>query len=136
MFARSELAGAALVCAGAGLAGLHPAQTSLIPVGFLAGLAAVGSPSYADAVVRGGKAGALGGLLFVSLTGLVAAARMTSVLGPLFAVDVFLFTSFAMAVMLLPLYGIEGLVVGPLVRWLGGKAGNLIDGSLDLNPRQ
>ncbi|PSP76096.1 hypothetical protein BRC81_13950 [Halobacteriales archaeon QS_1_68_20] len=131
MFDRSELAAAALVCVGAALAGLHPAQTALVPAGFLAGLAAVGSPSYADAVVRGGKAGALGGVLFVTLTGLGVAARMASFLGPLFAVDVFLFTSFAMAVMLVPLYGIEGLVVGPLVQWLGGKANEVKSGSRD-----
>lgn len=136
MFTRSELAAAVLVCAGAAVAAPVGDRTSIVPVGLLAGLAAVGTPTYADAVVRGAKAGALGGLLFVSLTGLAVAGRLAPVIGPLFAVDVFLFTSFAMMVMLLPLYGIEGLVAGPLVRWLGAKAGGVGVGSRRSRPRE
>lgn len=135
MFSRSELASAVLVCVVAVVVTPMGGNTSIIPVGFLAGLAALGSPTYEDAVVRGGRAGALGGLLYITLMGLIVAGRVASVIGYLFAVDVFLFTSFAMVVMVVPMYGIEGLVIAPLVRWVEERAGRAVRNSRS-SPRQ
>lgn len=129
MLSRSELASAVLVCAVAVVVAPMGGNTSIVPVGFLAGLAAVGSPTYEDAVIRSSRAGAIGGVLFVTLMGLIVAGRVASVIGYFFAVDVFLFTGFAMVVMVVPLYGIEGLVVAPLVHWIGEKAGRAREGS-------
>lgn len=122
MFAKRELGAAGLVCVAAVLLSPVGTQTSIVPAGLLAGFAGVGSASYPDAVVRGGRAGALGGLGYVGVVALLAAGRMGSMVGAAFAVDMFLFTSFAMLIMLVPLYGIEGLAVGPLGHWVGRKA--------------
>lgn len=132
MLSRSELASAVLVCAVAVVVTPMGGNTSIIPVGFLAGLAAVASPTYEDAVIRGSRAGALGGLLYISTMGLIVAGRLVSLIGLPFAVDVFLFTSFAMMMMVVPMYGIEGLVVGPLVHWFGEKASRVTGGSPSL----
>lgn len=135
MFSRSELASAVLVCVVAVFVTPMWGDTSIIPVGFLAGLAAVGSPNYSDAIIRGSRAGALGGVLYISMMGLLVAGRAASVIGYLFAVDVFLFTSFAMMMMVVPMYGIEGLVIAPLVHWIGEKADRAFDESPS-TPRQ
>lgn len=121
MLAKEELATAVLV----GLVGFAIAPrvggTAIVYVGLLGGLAAVGSPTYATAVIRGGRAGTLGGLLVVCLAGLMAAFRIVPLLGVPFAVDAFLFTGFSMMLLIVPMYGIEGLVVAPLVQWIGEK---------------
>lgn len=129
MFSRSELVTAVIVCVVAVLVTPMEANTSIIPVGFLAGLAAIGSPTYSDAVIRGSRAGALGGILYITVMGLIVAGRLASVIGYLFAIDVFLFTSFTMMIMIVPLYGIQGLLVGPLVHWIGGKTSRVLNES-------
>lgn len=129
MFSRSELASAVLVCAVAVVVTPVGNKTSIIPVGFLAGLAAVRSPTYSEAILRSARAGALGGLLFITAMGLIVAGRVASVIGPLYAVDKFLFTSFAMFAMVVPMYGIEGVVVGPAVHWIEEKASKAFAGS-------
>lgn len=121
MLRKSEVGAAAIVCVTALLVAPMEAETSLVPAGVLAGLAGIRAPTTADAVIRGSKAGALGGVAFVAATGAGIALRMAPVAGA-FAIDYVLFTSFAFAVMLIPWYGIEGMVAGPLVRWATEKA--------------
>lgn len=121
MFRKSEVGAAALVCVTALLVAPMEAETALAPAGVLAGLAGFRAPTAADAIVRGSKAGALGGVAFVAATGIGIALQLVPIVGA-FAVDYVLFTGFAMAIMLVPLYGIEGMVAGPLVRWATEKA--------------
>lgn len=124
MFRKSELLGAAVVCVAALLVSPMEADTSLVPVGLLAGLAGIRAPTPAEGLIRGSKAGALGGVAFITATGLGIALRMVPVVGA-FAVDYVLFTGFAMAVMLIPWYGIAGMVAGPVVQWTTEKAAAL-----------
>jgi len=118
MFRRSELAAAVLV-AGVALA-LAPmeARTSLVPAGLVAGLAGLRTHGPAVAIVRGSKAGALGGMLFVLVVSLGRAVQISNLVSAWYAPDVLFFTGFTMLVMLVPLYGIEGMLAAPIVRWL------------------
>lgn len=118
---RRELYGAVLAAALALLAGRYAGQTALVPCGFAAGLVVgLDGDASADGVaaIRGARAGALGGLLFVVTTAAIGFARLAPIIGPAFAVDWSLFTGFALAPMLLPLYAIEG-AAAPLVA--GGR---------------
>ena len=66
------------------------------------------------AAVGGARAGALGAILVVLAFAAIGFVRLAPIVGPAFAVDWSLFTGFAMAPMLLPLYVVEG-AVAPLV---------------------
>lgn len=97
----------------AGLAG----RLALVPCGFVAGIVVGMDPdASADgvAVVSGARAGALGAVLVVLAFAAIGFVRLTPIVGPAYAVDWSLFTGFAMAPLLLPLYVVEG-AVAPLV---------------------
>lgn len=121
MFRRSEAATGVLVAAVALVLARPGMGMQLVPVGLAAGLAAVGAPTAADGLIRGGKAGTLGGTLFVGGVAVGAGLRTLPFAGA-FAVDYVLFTGFALAWWVVPWYGMAGMAAGPAVRWATGKA--------------
>lgn len=97
-------------------------QTAIVPCGAVAGLVVGLTSQHPDrSLLEGAKSGALGATLFVATVALVGAYRYR-VIGFGFAVDWGLFTGFAMIIMVLPLFMIEGAVVAPITQKLRGVA--------------
>lgn len=133
MIRRSELYGALLAAGLALVAARFAGGTALVPCGLAAGVvvgldADVGPGG--PAALHGARSGALGALAFVFVTAAAGFARLAPIVGPAFAVDWSLFTGFAVAPLLLPLYAVEG-AAAPLfargrrfatrtVAWRGG----------------
>jgi len=117
MIRRRELYGALLSAALALVAVRFATRTALGPCGFAAAaLVGLDPDLRADgpAALYGARAGALGALAFVLATAAIGFARLAPIVGPAFAADWSLFTGFAMAPLLLPLYAVEG-ATAPLV---------------------
>lgn len=99
------------------LAWTQIARTAIVPCGLAAGIVVglAGRPTDAG-LIRGAKSGALGAGLFVGTVALVGAYRYR-VVGTGFAIDWALFTWFAMIVLILPLFAIEGAAAAPAAAW-------------------
>lgn len=117
MFSRRERYGALLTAVTALAAAAVAGRLALVPAGFVAGfVVGVDPDASADgvAIVSGARAGALGAVLVVLAFATIGFARLVPIVGPAFAVDWSLFTGFAMAPLLLPLYVVEG-AAAPIV---------------------
>lgn len=92
-------------------------RTAIVPCGLVAGaiVGISGRPTDAG-LIRGGKSGALGAGLFVATVAIVGAYRYR-VIATGFAIDWALFTWFAMIVLILPLFAIEGAAFAPVAAW-------------------
>lgn len=121
MFRRSELAAGVVVAVTALVLGRSGMGMQLVPVGLVAGLAAVRAPTPMDGLMWGAKAGAFGGTLFVVGTAVGGGLRMAPIVGA-HAVDYVLFETFALAWMLVPWYSMTGMAAGPVVQWATEKA--------------
>lgn len=99
------------------LAWTQVSRSAIVPCGLAAGVIVglSGQPTD-DGLIRGAKSGALGAGLFVGTVALVGAYRYR-IIGPGFAIDWALFTWFAMIVLILPLFTIEGAVFAPATAW-------------------
>ncbi|MFW5919099.1 MAG: hypothetical protein ACOCSF_02755 [Halanaeroarchaeum sp.] len=112
----SVILGGVLTAALALVAWNEIGRTAIVPVGAVAGvIVGLASPQPGRSLLDGAKSGSLGALFFVAAVALVGAYRYR-VVGVGFAVDWGLFTGFAMIIMVLPLYMIEGAVVAPVVQ--------------------
>ena len=114
---RPLLVGGVLTAVLALLAWTQVSRPAIAPCGLAAGIVVGLSGRPTDTgLIRGGKAGALGAGLFVGTVALVGAYRYR-VIGTDFAIDWALFTWFAMIVLILPLFAIEGSVAAPAAAW-------------------
>ena len=111
MIRRRELYGALLTAALGLVAARFGARTALVPCGFAAAALVGLDPGLradGQSALYGARAGALGAVAFVLATAAIGFARLAPIVGPAFAADWSLFTGFAMAPLLLPLYAVEG----------------------------
>lgn len=117
---RSLIVGAVLTAAFAIVAWNEFGRTAIVPCGAVAGVVVgLTGRTPGRSLLDGAKSGALGATLFVAAVALVGAYRYR-VIGFGFAVDWGLFTGFAMIIMVLPLFMIEGAVVAPVVQKIRG----------------
>lgn len=117
MFSRRERYGALLTAVTALAAAALAGRVALLLAGFVAGIVVGMDPdARADgvAIVSGVRAGVLGALLVIAALAVVGFGRLTPVVGPGFALDWSLFTGFTTALLLLPLYIVEG-AAAPIV---------------------
>lgn len=99
------------------LAWTQISRAAIVPSGLAAGIVVGLSGRPTDTgLIRGAKSGALGAGLFVGTVALVGAYRYRMI-GTGFAIDWALFTWFAMIVLILPLFTIEGAAAAPAAAW-------------------
>lgn len=101
-------------------------RTAIVPCGLAAGaiVGLSGRPTDGG-LIRGAKSGALGAGLFVASVALFGAYRYR-VIGAGFAIDWALFTWFAMIVLILPLFAIEGAAFAPVAAWTRRSVGGVL----------
>ncbi len=114
---RSLLIGGIITAAIAFAAWTQFGRPAIAPIGLLAGLiVGLATQGSETGFLRGAKAGALGGGLFVlSVAGL--GAYRYRLIGVGFAVDWALFTTFSMLIIVLPLFAMEGAIAAPVAAW-------------------
>lgn len=122
MLDRSELAGAVAVGGVALAVTVATRSVYLVPVGFLAGIvvglrADVADPP-SETALSGASSGAAGAVIYAMGAVPLRVMEMMALLPTGLLVDLALFRSFALTILLVPLYGIEGFAAGPAVRWL------------------
>jgi hypothetical protein len=122
MIDRTELAAAVVAGLVAfGVNDLAP-RMYLVPVGFVAAVV-VGVTARRDrppfgTAMSGARAGVATGVVYAAVEGVLEALHLLDLVPAGFVVDNVLFQLFAVAIMLVPLYAIEGAVGAPAVQWL------------------
>lgn len=114
---RPLVLGAVLTAGLSLLAWTQIGRPAIVPCGLAAGVVVgLSGPPTDTGLIRGAKAGALGAALFVGTVAIVGGYRYR-VIATEFAIDWALFTWFAMIVLILPLFTIEGAAIAPVTAW-------------------
>jgi len=124
---RFVLAGAAGTATIALVAWTQIGRTAIVPCSLVAGLfVGLTGRGPNTEFLRGAKAGAFAGVLFVASIALLGAYRYRTI-GVGFAIDWGLFTGFSMIVLVLPLFTIGGAIGAPAGTWLRRSMGPAVN---------